>query len=42
MKSIVAAKKKNSRRYNDNLWGDANSPFSKRPYGPGQWSTIKC
>ena len=36
MKSIVAAKKKSSRRYNDNLWGEANSSFSKRPYGPGQ------
>ncbi len=36
MKSIVAAKKKNSRRYGDNLWGDSNSPFNKRSYGPGQ------
>lgn len=36
MKSIVSAKKKNSRRYGDNLWGDANSPFNKRSYGPGQ------
>ena len=36
MKSIVAAKKKNSRRYGENLWGDANSPFNKRSYGPGQ------
>ncbi|MCI7421316.1 MAG: 30S ribosomal protein S4, partial [Alphaproteobacteria bacterium] len=35
MKSIVAAKKKNSRRYGENLWGDANSPFNKRSYGPG-------
>ena len=36
MKSIVSAKKKNSRRYGDNLWGDANSPYNKRSYGPGQ------
>lgn len=36
MKSIVSAKKKSSRRYGDNLWGDANSPFNKRSYGPGQ------
>lgn len=36
MKSIIAAKKKNSRRYGDNLWGDSNSPFNKRSYGPGQ------
>ena len=36
MKSIVSAKKKSSRRYGDNLWGDANSPFNRRSYGPGQ------
>lgn len=36
MKSIVNAKKKNSRRYGQNLWGDANSPFVKRSYAPGQ------
>ena len=36
MKSIVNAKKKNSRRYGHNLWGDANSPILKRNYGPGQ------
>ena len=36
MKSIVSAKKKSSRRYGDNLWGDAKSPFEKRSYAPGQ------
>ena len=36
MKSIVNAKKKNSRRYGHNLWGDANSPIVKRNYAPGQ------
>ena len=36
MKSIVNAKKKNSRRYGQNLWGDANSPILKRNYAPGQ------
>ena len=36
MKSIVNAKKKNSRRYGQNLWGDANSPIVKRNYAPGQ------
>lgn len=36
MKSIVSAKKKSSRRYGENIWGDANSPFNKRSYGPGQ------
>lgn len=36
MKSIVSAKKKASRRYGANLWGDANSPFNKREYAPGQ------
>ena len=34
MKSIVNAKKKNSRRYGHNLWGDANSPIVKRNYAP--------
>lgn len=36
MKSIVSAKKKNSRRYGQNLWGDQNSPILKRNYAPGQ------
>ena len=36
MKSIVSTKKKASRRYGANLWGDANSPFNKRSYAPGQ------
>ena len=36
MKSIVNAKKKNSRRYGHNLWGDPNSPILKRNYAPGQ------
>lgn len=36
MKSIVSAKKKASRRYGVNLWGDANSPINKREYAPGQ------
>ncbi len=36
MKSIVSAKKKPSRRYGVNLWGDANSPIEKRNYAPGQ------
>lgn len=36
MKSIVSAKKKPSRRYGVNLWGDANSPINKRNYAPGQ------
>lgn len=36
MKSIVNAKKKNSRRYGQNLWGDQNSPILKRNYAPGQ------
>jgi len=36
MKSIVTAKKKNSRRYGENLWGDAKSSYEKRPYAPGQ------
>ena len=42
MKSIVAAKKKNSRRYGENLWGDANSPFNKRSYRPGQHGQRKA
>ncbi len=36
MKSIISAKKKASRKYVVNLWGDANSPFEKRSYAPGQ------
>ena len=36
MKSIVSAKKKPSRRYGVNLWGDGNSPINKRNYAPGQ------
>ena len=36
MKSIVSTKKKASRRYGANLWGDANSPYNKREYAPGQ------
>jgi len=36
MKSIVNAKKKSSRRYGQNLWGDPNSPILKRNYAPGQ------
>lgn len=36
MKSIVSAKKKLSRSYGDNLWGDGNSPYNKRSYRPGQ------
>ncbi len=36
MKSIVSAKKKPSRRYGVNLWGDGNSPINKRSYAPGQ------
>lgn len=36
MKSIVPGKKKPSRRYGVNLWGDANSPINKRNYAPGQ------
>lgn len=36
MKSIVSAKKKPSRRYMENLWGDPNSPVLKRNYAPGQ------
>ena len=36
MKSIVSAKKKNSRRYGANLWGDPKSPLNKREYAPGQ------
>ena len=36
MKSIVNAKKKPSRRYGVNLWGEANSPINKRNYAPGQ------
>lgn len=36
MKSIVSAKKKPSRRYVENLWGDPNSPVEKRNYAPGQ------
>ena len=42
MKSIVAAKKKNSRRYGENLWGDANSPYNKRSYRPGQHGQRKA
>ena len=42
MKSIVAAKKKNSRRYGDNLWGDAKSPYEKRSYRPGQHGQRKA
>ena len=42
MKSIVAAKKKNSRRYGDNLWGDANSPYNRRSYRPGQHGQRKA
>jgi len=42
MKSIVAAKKKNSRRYSDNLWGDAKSPYEKRSYRPGQHGQRKA
>ena len=36
MKSIISAKKKVSRKYVVNLWGDPNSPFEKRSYAPGQ------
>ena len=36
MKSIVSAKKKPSRRYGANLWGDPKSPINKREYAPGQ------
>ena len=36
MKSIENAKKKASRRYGANLWGDPKSPFNKREYAPGQ------
>lgn len=36
MKSIVSAKKKPSRRYGANLWGDPKSPLNKREYAPGQ------
>lgn len=36
MKSIVSAKKKPSRRFMENLWGDPNSPVEKRNYAPGQ------
>ena len=42
MKSIVSAKKKNSRRYGENLWGDANSPFNKRSYRPVQHGQRKA
>ncbi len=36
MKSIENAKKKASRRYGANLWGDPKSPLNKREYAPGQ------
>lgn len=36
MKSIVTAKKKVSRTYGVEIWGNANSSFAKRPYAPGQ------
>ncbi len=36
VKSIVSAKKKADRRYGATLWGNANSPFNKREYAPGQ------
>ncbi len=42
MKSIVSAKKKLSRSYGDNLWGDNNSPFNKRSYRPGQHGQRKA
>ena len=36
MKSIETVKKGKSRTYNDNIWGEANSPFVKRESAPGQ------
>ena len=42
MKSIVSAKKKSSRRYGENLWGDPNSPYNKRSYRPGQHGQRKA
>ncbi len=42
MKSIVSAKKKLSRSYGENLWGDNNSPFNKRGYRPGQHGQRKA
>ena len=36
MKSIVSAKKKKSRSYGCNLWGNPNSPFNARSYAPGE------
>lgn len=42
MKSIVSAKKKLSRSYGENLWGDNNSPFNKREYRPGQHGQRKA
>ena len=40
MKSIENAKKKASRRYGANLWGDPKSPLNKREYAPGQHGQI--
>ena len=36
MKSIVSTKKKVSRTYGENIWGDAKSPINKRESAPGQ------
>jgi len=36
MKSIISAKKKPSRTYGENIWGDPKSPINKREYAPGQ------
>ncbi len=36
MKSIENAKKKATRRYSDNIWGESNASFVKRETVPGQ------
>ena len=41
MKSIVNAKKKATRRYGANIWGDANASFNKRETAPVQHGAIK-
>ena len=41
MKSIVNAKKKATRRYGANIWGDANASFNKRETAPGQHGARK-
>ncbi len=41
MKSIVKAKKKATRRYGANIWGESNASFVKRETAPGQHGARK-